>query len=140
MRAAALIVGVALCASVANAGEVGRFRPATPGYVVLKVPASAGNEPIAVLEQRHAQEPGDEAVAAQLAELYLARARADREPRYFARAEALVRPWVSQESANVSTPTVRIRCAISSMALMPARLFDRFACLNATSSRQFSGE
>jgi Tfp pilus assembly protein PilF len=103
MRAAALIVGVALCASVANAGEVGRFRPATPGYVVLKVPASAGHDPIAVLEQRHAQGPGDEAVAAQLAESYLARARAEREPRYFARAEALVRPWVSQGSASVST-------------------------------------
>ena len=100
MRLAALIAGVALLAGVAHAGEVGRFRPATPGYVVLKVPASASDDPIAILEGRHAREPQDEAIASQLAEMYLQRARADREPRYFARAEALVRPWVPLESAQ----------------------------------------
>lgn len=103
MRVFARIAGVALgvatfvasATGVAEAGEAGRFRPADPGYVVLKVPARTGEDPIAVLEQRYAREPGDQAIAAQLAELYLARARADREPRYFARAEALVKPWIS---------------------------------------------
>src|SRR4051812_29339580 len=103
MRVAALIAGVALLASVAEAGEVGRFRPATPGYVVLKVPARASNDPIAMLEQQHAREPQDEAIASQLAEMYLRRARADREPRYFARAEALVRPWASLQGAQAAT-------------------------------------
>jgi tetratricopeptide (TPR) repeat protein len=129
MRDAAFIsalalVTVTLVASVAEAGEVGRFRPAAPGYVVLKVPANASNDPIAVLEQRHAREPWDEAVAAQLAELYVARARAEREPRYFARAEALVKPWVSAPDAAVSTP-VRASLAVSgstpTRASMPVR-------------------
>jgi tetratricopeptide (TPR) repeat protein len=103
MKLAALIAGFALIASVAEAGEVGRFRPATPGYVVLKVPASASNDPIAMLEQRHAQEPGNEALATELAQLYLTRARAEREQRYFARAEALLRPWVASEAPRAST-------------------------------------
>ena len=107
MRLAALIAGVALLVSVAEAGEVGRFRPATPGYVVLKVPASASNDPIAMLEQQHAREPQDEAIASRLAEMYLGRARADREPRYFARAEALVRPWASLQVAQGATLRVQ---------------------------------
>ncbi|MEJ0037458.1 MAG: hypothetical protein WDO68_15505 [Gammaproteobacteria bacterium] len=107
MRIVALIAGLALVASVAQAGEVGRFRPATPDYVVLEVPASASNDPIALLEQRRASEPENEAIAAGLAELYLARARTEREPRYFARAEALVRPWASLERARASTLRVQ---------------------------------
>jgi thioredoxin-like negative regulator of GroEL len=97
MRALRFMACVALVASVAHAGEAGRFRPASPDYVVLKVPASASSDPIAQLERRHAGEPGNEALAAELAQLYLGRARAEREPRYFARAEALVRPWASRE-------------------------------------------
>ena len=107
MRFAALIAGVALATSVAEGGEVGRFRPATPEYVVLHVPASASNDPIALLEQRRARAPENEQVTADLARLYLARARAEREPRYFARAEALVRPWVSQAGARTATLLVQ---------------------------------
>ena len=107
MKFAAIIAGVALVVSVAEAGEVGRFRPATPNYVVLKVPASASNDPIAVLEQRRAQDPENEALASGLAQLYLVRARAEREQRYFARAEALVRPWAGSEGARASTLRVQ---------------------------------
>jgi tetratricopeptide (TPR) repeat protein len=107
MRVAALIAGAALLASVADAGVVGGFRPATPGYVVLKVPASASNGPIALLEQQHAREPQDEVIASQLADLYLRRARADREPRYFARAEALLRPWAALPGARGATLRVQ---------------------------------
>lgn len=107
MRVAALIASIALVASVAEAGEAGRFRPATPEYVVLRVPASAGNDPIALLERERSREPGNEAIASELAQLYLTRARADREPRYFARAEALVRPWVGLETARSSTLRVQ---------------------------------
>jgi tetratricopeptide (TPR) repeat protein len=107
MKFAAIIAGAALVASVAEAGEVGRFRPAAPDYVVLKVPAIASNDPIALLEQRHAQEPANEALASELAQLYLARARAEREQRYFARAEALVRPWAGNEGARASTLRVQ---------------------------------
>jgi tetratricopeptide (TPR) repeat protein len=103
MKFAALIVGVALAVSVANAGEVGRFRPATPEYVVLHVPASASNDPIAQLERQRARSPESEPISVELAQLYLARARADREPRYFARAEALVRPWASRDDAHAAT-------------------------------------
>ena len=107
MRAPAFIVCVALVASVAEAGEAGRFRPATPDYVVLKVPASASNDPIAQLEQRRSREPENEALAAELAQLYLARARTEREQRYFARAEALVKPWASREDARAATLRVQ---------------------------------
>lgn len=107
MRALALIACVALVTSVADAGEVGRFRPATPGYVVLKVPASASSDPIAQLEQRRSREPENEALAAELAQLYLTRARAEREQRYFARAEALVRPWASRKDARAATLRVQ---------------------------------
>jgi tetratricopeptide (TPR) repeat protein len=98
---------MALVASGAQAGEAGRFRPATPDYVVLTVPASASSDPIARLEQRHAQAPNDEVLAAELAHQYLSRARAEREQRYFARAEALVRPWASREDARVATLRVQ---------------------------------
>jgi tetratricopeptide (TPR) repeat protein len=107
VRVVVLIAGAALLAGVAEAGEVGRFRPATPDYVVLKVPASASNDAIAVFEQRHARELQNEAIASQLAELYLARARTDREPRYFARAEALLKPWASRDDASASTLRVQ---------------------------------
>jgi len=107
MRALALIACVTLGASVAEAGEVGRFSPTTPDYVVLKVPASASSDPIAQLEQRRSREPESEALAAQLAQLYLARAREEREQRYFARAEALVRPWASREDARATTLRVQ---------------------------------
>ena len=107
MKLAAFIAGVALAASVAQAGEVGRFRPATPDYVVLRVPASASNDPIAILERRHAQEPANESLASELAQLYLTRARAERELRYFARAEALVQPWAASETARASTLKVQ---------------------------------
>jgi tetratricopeptide (TPR) repeat protein len=107
MRFAALIVGLTLAVSVAEAGEVGRFRPATPDYVVLRGPASASNDPIAQLERQRARSPESEPVASQLAQLYLARARAEREPRYFARAEALVRPWASRDDARAATLLVQ---------------------------------
>lgn len=108
MRALTLVAcGVAFVASVAEAGEVGRFRPATPDYVVLKVPASASNDPIARLERQRARDTGDEALAAELAQLYLTRARTEREQRYFARAEALVRPWASRQDAHAATLRVQ---------------------------------
>jgi tetratricopeptide (TPR) repeat protein len=107
MRALALITCAALVAGVADAGEAGRFRPASPDYVVLKVPASASNDPIARLEQQHARDSGNEALAAELAQLYLARARTEREQRYFARAEALVRPWAAREDAHAATLRVQ---------------------------------
>ena len=108
MRALTLVAcGVALVARVAEAGEVGRFRPATPDYVVLKVPASASNDPIARLERQRARDTGDEALAAELAQLYLTRARTEREQRYFARAEALVRPWASRQDAHAATLRVQ---------------------------------
>jgi tetratricopeptide (TPR) repeat protein len=97
---------VALATSVAEGGdarEAGRFRPVDAGYVVLRVPATTSSEPIAILEQKHARAPQDEALASELAQLYVSRARADREPRYFARAEALVRPWVAARGAGASS-------------------------------------
>ena len=107
MRASALIACVALVAGGAEAGEVGRFRPATPDYVVLKVPASASNDPIAQLEQQRSREPENEVLAAELAQLYLTRARTEREQRYFARAEALVHPWASRDNARAATLRVQ---------------------------------
>src|ERR1051326_1944440 len=107
LRRLALVACTALAASFAEAGEVGRVRPAPPDYVGLRVPASASSDPIAQLEQRRAREPENEALAAELAERYVARARAEREQRYFARAEALVRPWASRTDARAATLRVQ---------------------------------
>ena len=107
LRPFAFAACAVLAASFAEAGEVGRFRPATSDYVVLKVPASASRDPIAQLEERRARESDNEALAAELAQLYLTRARAEREQRYFARAEALVRPWASRSDARAATLRVQ---------------------------------
>ena len=108
--ATALIAGLFFTTSAVDAGTAGRFRPAEPGYVVLRVPARNSADPIALLEQRHASSPGDERTDARLAELYLERARAERQPRYFARAEAILQPWMSR--AEVSAATLRVQADI----------------------------
>jgi tetratricopeptide (TPR) repeat protein len=107
MKVAALIAGMALFASAAEAGTAGRYRPADPGLVVLEVPARAASDPIAVLEQRHAREPGNEFVAAELAQRYVERARETREQRYFSRAEALLQSWVKRADAQAVTLRVQ---------------------------------
>lgn len=84
----------------------GRYVPATPGEVVLRVPARTANDPIAMLEARYSNER-TEANAVELAQLYLQRARANREERYFARAEALVQPWSQKPDARSSTLRVQ---------------------------------
>src|SRR5688572_26567341 len=55
-----------------------------------------------MLETRYSNER-TEANAVELAQLYLQRARANREERYFARAEALVQPWAQKPEARSST-------------------------------------
>src|SRR5262249_8285104 len=87
MKIAAVIAFVASAVSAVQSGAAERFRPAAPEYVVLRVPARALNDPITLLEQRRAQAPSDQAITAELAALYVERARAQREARYFGRAE-----------------------------------------------------
>jgi tetratricopeptide (TPR) repeat protein len=106
MKIATVIAVIGLAASVADAAVAGRFRPATSDYVVLRVPARATNDPIAMLEARYLQ-ARSEAVATELAQLYLERARVSRETRYFARAEALVQPWVRRADARGATLRVQ---------------------------------
>lgn len=106
MKIATFIAVIGLAASVAEAGVAGRFRPATSDYVVLRVPARATNDPIAMLEARYARERS-EAAATELAQLYLERARVSRETRYFSRAEALVQPWVKRDDARGATLRVQ---------------------------------
>src|SRR5262249_23531941 len=92
---------------------------------------SASNDPLAQLEARHSREPDNEALAAELAELYLTRARADREQRYFARAEALVRPWASREDARAATLRVQADILQNRHDLSSAvRLVDRAIALD----------
>jgi tetratricopeptide (TPR) repeat protein len=106
MKIATVIAMIGLAASVAEAGVAGRFRPATSDYVVLRVPARATNDPIAMLEARYSQ-GRSEAAATELAQLYLERARVSRQTRYFARAEALVQPWVKRADAGGATLRVQ---------------------------------
>jgi tetratricopeptide (TPR) repeat protein len=103
-----LIAFVALAMSVVGeAGAAERFRPVAPDYVVLHVPARATNDPIAVLERRHAETPEDESVVAELAGLYVQRARTQREARFFGRAEVLLQPWVARSDASAATLRVQ---------------------------------
>ena len=110
MKTLALIVLAAFAVSAAESGAAERFRPATPDYVVLRVPARAQNDPIVVLEQQHEKAPADQRTAAELAALYVERAREQREARYFGRAEMLLQPWVS--SADASAATLRVQADI----------------------------
>src|SRR5262245_61832270 len=103
---------VALVASAMGSGAAGaaeRFRPAAPDFVVMKVPARAANDPITVLEQRYAQAP-EQGVAAELAALYVERAREQREARYFGRAEMLLQPWLARP--DVSAGALRVQADI----------------------------
>src|SRR4051794_36942256 len=96
MKILALTVLAAFAVSAGESGAAERFRPATPDYVVLRVPARAQNDPIVLLEQQHEKAPTDQRTAAELAALYVERAREQREARYFGRAELLLQPWVAR--------------------------------------------
>src|SRR5690242_20727696 len=109
MKVLMLMAYVASAMSFGWAGAAERFRPAAPDYVVMRVPARAANDPIAVLEQRYAQ-GADQATASELAELYVERAREQREARYFGRAEMLLQPWLVK--ADVSAATLRVQADI----------------------------
>jgi tetratricopeptide (TPR) repeat protein len=109
MKILVLIAYVASAMGVGWAGAAERFRPAAPDYVVMRVPPRATNDPIAVLEQRYAQAP-DQGTAAELAGLYVERARSQREARYFGRAEMLLQPWVAK--ADASAATLRVQADI----------------------------
>jgi tetratricopeptide (TPR) repeat protein len=111
MKIMRLIAFVALAMSVVGqTGAAERFRPVAPDYVVLRVPARATNDPIAVLERRHAETPEDQSVVAELAGLYVQRARTQREARFFGRAEVLLQPWVA--GADASPATLRVQADI----------------------------
>lgn len=108
MKIMALTAFVALAVSaMGETGAAERFRPAAPDFVVLQVPARASNDPIAVLEQRVALSPEDQSSAAELAALYVQRARERREMRYFGRAETLLQPWVGRLDALSATLRVQ---------------------------------
>src|SRR6185295_16974291 len=110
MKPAALITIVAIALGAAGAGAADRFRPAAPDFVVLQVPARSEQDPIFALEQQVRRGPGDQAVAANLAALYVERARVQREPRYFGRAEQLLQPWAAR--ADASAATLRVQADI----------------------------
>ena len=109
MKILMLIAYVASAMGIVEAGAAERFRPAAPDYVVMHVPARAANDPIAMLEQRYGQAP-DQPTAAELAALYVERARQQREARYFGRAEMLLQPWIAR--VDVSGATLRVQADI----------------------------
>jgi predicted Zn-dependent protease len=110
MKPAALITIVAIALSAAGAGAAERFRPAAPDFVVLRVPARTAQDPIFALEQQVLRAPGDQVAVANLAALYVERARSQREPRYFGRAEQLLQPWAAR--ADASAATLRVQADI----------------------------
>lgn len=107
MKPAALIATVAVALSAAGAGAAERFRLTAPDFVVLRVPARTMEDPIFVLEQRVLRAPEDQTAAASLAAHYVERARTQREPRYFGRAEVLLQPWLARPEASAATLRVQ---------------------------------
>ena len=107
MKPAALITIVAIALSAAGAGAAERFRPAAPDFVVLQVPARAGQDPIFRLEQEVMRAPANQGAAANLAALYVERARSRREPRYFGRAEQVLQTWIARPEASAATLRVQ---------------------------------
>lgn len=77
--------------SAAQAAESpARFHPADASYVVLESATSRLGEGVAT----------DSSAAATIAERYLSLARSARDPRYFGRAEATLKPWISRGAAS----------------------------------------
>lgn len=102
MNVAASLVMVALALGASATGAAERFRPAAADVVVLTVPARISDDPIAALERELRFGTPNARLVTELASLYLQRARQTREPRYFTRAETLLRPWVSAPTASAA--------------------------------------
>jgi len=87
----ALFLSSWLCAAVAADSEgAQRFRPKDPGYVVLAIAPQRANE----------ESPLSAQDAQRVAANYLDLARSAREPRYFGRAEAVLRPWIARSNTT----------------------------------------
>jgi predicted Zn-dependent protease len=99
-----VIAALALVASAAQAAQA--VRPAADA-VVLTVPAQVSDDPVAALERVLRADRGNVRLVAELATLYLERARQTRETRYFTRAEALIRPWIGSPAAPAALLNVQ---------------------------------
>jgi tetratricopeptide (TPR) repeat protein len=106
MKATATVViaALALVASAAQAAQP--FRPAADA-VVLTVPARVSDDPVVTLERALHDDKRNVRLVTELATLYLQRARATREARYFARAEALIQPWIASSTAPAALLNVQ---------------------------------
>lgn len=89
--------GIALLAA-ATCISAERVRPVDPDLVVLQLPRRATEDVVNRYERLHAASPDDPEIVAVLAQHYIQRARTEREPRYFGRAEALLTPWMAREN------------------------------------------
>lgn len=92
---AAFAAAVAVfCSGSAAGGESERFRPSDGEQVLLVLPA-------ALAESMQLPPPaGEWETAASRAEEYLRLARTSHDPRYFGRAQALLRPWMDRPAVS----------------------------------------
>ena len=96
-----MIAALALAASLATSlGGSPVNVPESPDAVVMEVPRRAADVTARsqALEEQHAR--ANPAAATALARRLIERARAEREPRFFGRAESLLQPWTSRGTAT----------------------------------------
>jgi tetratricopeptide (TPR) repeat protein len=93
----ALLLTLALSFVGHAAESAHRFRPSSPDFVVLSHAA----------QRLSHVAPGNAREAASLARTYLDLARSTRDPRYFGRAEALLKPWSSETAVDPDLLTLQ---------------------------------
>lgn len=98
-----------LITAYAGAGEP--YVPENDSEVLETLPTEvfAQRDRVAVLRDRLAASPGDEALAARIADHYVGLGKSNGDPRYFGYARAAIAPWWSSRSAAPETLRVRAK-------------------------------
>ena len=94
-----LAVAAATLPRGAVAAAADRFVPDDPGFVVARVAQSLPDDSLRELIAAWRAQPGAEGPVLELGNAFVERARKQREPRYFGRAEALLAPLATRPGA-----------------------------------------
>ncbi len=94
-----LAFGLLLAVAVQTAAASERFRPDDPGFVVANIRTATPDTGLAALIAAHRAHAADPGASLALARAYVSRARSQREPRFFGRAEALLEPLARMPDA-----------------------------------------
>jgi tetratricopeptide (TPR) repeat protein len=125
-----LAVAAATLARGAVAAAADRFVPADPGFAVARV--SQLDEALRGLIAAWRAQPDSERAVMSLGQAFVERARSQREPRYFGRAEALLAPLAARPGATAALRRLYAESLQFRHAFVPAeRVLDTLLSQNA---------